>query len=430
MGESAAGKKAETELFRKAALEKLASPEQLDQLLRVTAARGWLALVAVGALLAVAVVWSILGRVPTTVSGNGILVNRANPMEVVAAHGGTLMDVKVQVGDEVYAGQVIADVAQPDLGEQLRRSRDELAELKDQQAVLDRRDQVARDLELKAISQLRTAITEYMATAEKRRGTLQGVVTKYRALAARGAASDGEVLAVEQNLDLIEKEVAESRVRLKELVAREEQLEQNVRKDALGRQLRINDVKRAVAGLEERPERTGHVVSPFSGRVAEVRVSRRYTEIKTGTPILLLVPGGDQEDLMAMVYVPAAEGKRVAEGMRVEVCPSTVRREEHGHLVGEVVAVAELPTTEQAMQARLSDAGLVQAFVKTSGIPLEVQVRLRPDAGTVSGYEWSSGQGPLTRLSRGTLCTASFVVKEQRPISLALPLLKEKLGLK
>jgi len=289
---------------------------------------------------------------------------------------------------------------------------------------------VARDLEMKAISQLRTSILEYVATAEKRRATLQRIISKYRDLAARGAANESEVLAVEQNLDLIDKEVAESRVRLKELVAREEQLEQNVRKEALNRQLRINDVKRTIAGLEERLERTGHVVSPFGGRVAEVRVSRRYTEIKTGTPILLLVPNGEQEDLMAMVYVPAAEGKRVAAGMRVEVCPSTVRREEHGYLVGEVVSVAELPTTEQAMQAHLSDAGLVQAFVKTSGIPLEVQVRLRPDANTASGYQWSSGQGPPTHLSRGTLCTASFVVKEQRPISLALPLLKEKLGLK
>jgi HlyD family secretion protein len=430
MGESTAGKRAETELFRKAALEKLASPEQLDQLLRVTGARGWLALLAVGALLAVAVAWSVLGRVPTTVSGTGILVNRANPMEVVAANGGTLMDVKVQVGDEVSAGQVIADVAQPDLAEQLCRSRDELAELRDQQAVLDRRDQVARDLEIKAISQLRTTVTEYLATAETRRGTLQNIVAKHRTLAARGVANEAEVLAVEQNLDQIEKESAESRVRLKELAAREEHLEQTLRRDALGRQLRINDVKRTVAGLEERLERTSHVVSPFSGRVAEVRVSRRYTEIKTGTPILLLVPGGEQDDLMAVVYVPAAEGKQVAEGMRVEVCPSTVRREEHGYLVGEVVAVAELPTTEQAMQARLSDAGLVQAFVKTSGIPLEVQVRLRPDPGTPSGYEWSSRGGPPTRLSRGTLCTASFVVKEQRPASLAIPLLKDKLGLK
>jgi HlyD family secretion protein len=375
------------------------------------------------------VVWSILGRVPTTVSGSGILVNRANPMEVVAAHGGTLMDVKVQVGDEVYAGQVIADVAQPDLAEQLRRSRDELAELQDHQAVLDQRDKVARDLEMRAIGQLRTAILEYIATAEKRRGTLKTIIAKYQGMVARGAANESEVLAVEQNLDLIDKEVAESRVRLKELVAREEQLEQGVRKDALTRQLRINDVKRTIAGLEERRERTGHVVSPFSGRVAEVRVSRRYTEIKTGTPILLLVPGGDQDDLMAMVYVPAAEGKRVAEGMRVEVCPSTVRREEYGYLVGEVTSVAELPTTEPAMQAHLGDPGLVQAFVKTSGIPLEVQVRLRPDVGTATGYEWSSGRGPPARLSRGTLCTASFVVKEQRPISLALPLLKEKLGL-
>ena len=37
---------------------------------------------------------------------------------------------------------------------------------------------------------------------------------------------------------------------------------------------------------------------------------------------------------------------------------------------GEVVSVAELPTTEQAMLARLNDPGLVRSFVQATGIPL------------------------------------------------------------
>ena len=39
-------------IFRKVALERLSSPEQLDQLMQVTSPKGWLALAGLGALLA------------------------------------------------------------------------------------------------------------------------------------------------------------------------------------------------------------------------------------------------------------------------------------------------------------------------------------------------------------------------------------------
>ena len=51
-------------LFRQSALERLSSPEQLDQLLQVTTSRGWLALVGVIALLAVGVVVAVGSVIP------------------------------------------------------------------------------------------------------------------------------------------------------------------------------------------------------------------------------------------------------------------------------------------------------------------------------------------------------------------------------
>ena len=44
-------------IFRKVSLERLASPEQLDQLMRVTDARGWVALAGLGLILLTAVGW-------------------------------------------------------------------------------------------------------------------------------------------------------------------------------------------------------------------------------------------------------------------------------------------------------------------------------------------------------------------------------------
>jgi HlyD family secretion protein len=53
--------------------ERLSSPEQLDELIHITAARHWLALLAVGGLLGMGLLWSLFATIPTTVTGTGVL---------------------------------------------------------------------------------------------------------------------------------------------------------------------------------------------------------------------------------------------------------------------------------------------------------------------------------------------------------------------
>ncbi len=62
-------------IFRKAALERLSSPEQLDQLMQVTTPKGWLALIALAGLLVMVVVFSFVARIPITVAGQCILLD-------------------------------------------------------------------------------------------------------------------------------------------------------------------------------------------------------------------------------------------------------------------------------------------------------------------------------------------------------------------
>ena len=62
-------------IFRKAALERLSSPEQLDQLMQVTTPKGWLALIALTGLLVMVVIFSFVARIPITVTGQCILLD-------------------------------------------------------------------------------------------------------------------------------------------------------------------------------------------------------------------------------------------------------------------------------------------------------------------------------------------------------------------
>ncbi|MBL8165527.1 MAG: hypothetical protein JNJ61_26325 [Anaerolineae bacterium] len=94
----------EDKLFRKVALEKLSSPEELDQLMQVTTPRGWLALVAVVALVIIAVVVGLLAKLPIRLDASACsLVNDSLTGQLVAAVYLTPpgSDETVELGDEV-----------------------------------------------------------------------------------------------------------------------------------------------------------------------------------------------------------------------------------------------------------------------------------------------------------------------------------------
>lgn len=59
-------------LFRRSSLDRIASPEQLDDYIRVTGPSLWVTLGAVAILLAAVLVWSVTGALPTTLSLSGV----------------------------------------------------------------------------------------------------------------------------------------------------------------------------------------------------------------------------------------------------------------------------------------------------------------------------------------------------------------------
>jgi hypothetical protein len=99
------------QIFRKVALERLSSPEQLDQLMQVTTPRGWLALLALIGLIVTVVAWSFSDTIPTEVVGRGILLRGGHVLRIVASSAGQVETVSVRVGDSVRQGQPIATIA-------------------------------------------------------------------------------------------------------------------------------------------------------------------------------------------------------------------------------------------------------------------------------------------------------------------------------
>src|ERR1700728_3927802 len=99
--------------FRQSALDRLSSPEQLDQMVRVSDAKGWIAASGIALFVSFIVAWGILGSIPTEVEAPGILVLQGGRlMNVPSPAGGVITELRVHAGDTVKQGEVIATVRQ------------------------------------------------------------------------------------------------------------------------------------------------------------------------------------------------------------------------------------------------------------------------------------------------------------------------------
>lgn len=97
-------------LFRKSALEKLSSPEQLDKTIVITSPLSWLAIIGTAIIIVSFIVWSVLGTLPTTIYSSGIIVDSENIIDVHSPYKGTVLKFYVKEGEVVSIGDKIADI--------------------------------------------------------------------------------------------------------------------------------------------------------------------------------------------------------------------------------------------------------------------------------------------------------------------------------
>jgi len=318
------------DVFRKVSVERLSSPEQLDNLMRVTSPRGWLALAALGVLLITAITWGFTGTLNTKIGSQGVLIRPGGLQNIYSESNGTITDIRVVENDYVTKGDVVARIEQPVLLEKLGQ--------------------------LKQSLQLAEAGYEKKQTA------------------------------------------------------------------ALFSQ--IESIKAAVATLQSDYANASRVVSPYTGRVLEVR-SKLGSMINAGMPLLTIESGDKQaKTLKAVLYLSLEDGKKIIPGMQVDISPSSVNREEYGFIRGRVTSVSEFPVNAQSMLVTLGNEALVGELGARGTALLEVRIDPILDPQTFSGYKWSTGEGPPIDIDSGTLVSASIIVKQQKPITSVIPQIK------
>lgn len=411
------------EIFRSVALERLSSPEQLDQLMQVTTPRGWLALVGIAALLATALVWGVLGSVPERIAGQGILIRSGGVLEVEASGDGRVTDVAVRVGDVVSEGQVVARIQRQDLVLRIQQKRSEVGELRrrhEQQLQFGDRDvQLQGAWRAQRREQLQAAIDAGSSTLR----ALNERIQAEEALVQQGLITRQALLARTQERDGVEERVRQSRAELVQLDAEAGQVQNQALQAQQESQTRLTAAERELAQMESELRTTSEVTSPYTGRVLEVIVEQG-SMVDRGQPILTVdLTGRAVKGLEAILYIPSVHGKKIRPGMEVQIAPSTVKKEEFGYLLGTVTYVSDFPVTPQGMQRVLKNEQLVAAL-SGDDAPYEIHVDLLPDPDNVSTYRWTSSEGPPIRIQSGTLASAGVVVERRRPILMVIPQLR------
>jgi HlyD family secretion protein len=411
-------------IFRKVALERLSSPEQLDQLMQVTDSKGWLALGALGALILAALGWGVFGSIPTEATGEGILLRRGGVSNLVSAEQGQVEDLLVSVGDVLGKGQVVARIRQEELLRQIRDTRAKLAAVRGDYETLVRSSGQQKRLQTRDIGQQRSNLEQSIQAYQREVELASDRVAADRELLSQGLITKQTLVASEQNLNQARDQLAGARLELNGLDLKHLESAQQLDQQIEARQGTIRDLEIELREHQARLEESSRVTSPHAGRVLELFVDRGDV-VSPGTPILNLEV--TSKELVAVLFVPASAGKKVRTGMRVRVSPSTVRREEYGSMWGRVTRVSEFPSTQRGMTRLLGNEALVQKLM-AEGPPIQVDVALERDPSTPTGYKWSSSKGPSVEISSGTLTTGSVIVKEEAPIRLVIPKVREALG--
>ena len=412
--------------FRAAALDRAASPEQFDHLVVITKPSDWILTAVICLALTAALIWGVVGRIPTRVTGDGILIgNGDRVVDAVSAAAGRLALVYVTVGDHVVKGQRIAQIIQTDIEQKHSEAVAVRQEREREYAVLVAR--VERELAVKSqnYGKLEEALNQVINATTQRIEYLTVDVKNLEDLLSKGYTTRRNFDDRRTELTSAQQRKDDSYNQILKLRAEKADLETQRDRELHQSEFSLNEARRQEKATAELLSQNTEVTSPIEGRVLEVKISAGSV-LAVGTPVVGIESEGDK--LEAVIFIPAEQGKRIKPGMQVHLEPSTVKREEFGMMLGTIETVSDFPMTPQGISAVLHNETLVSRFTH-DGAPYAAKVILERDSVTPTGYRWAVGKGPIVHLTSGTLARAEITTRHQRPLDLIIPLVRHLTGI-
>jgi|TARA_B110000908_G_scaffold71443_1_gene86235 HlyD family secretion protein len=410
--------------FRKAALEKLSTPEKLDQLIKVTSPKGWIALFTIAIALVTAITWSFFGNVKTKLNVFGVLLG-GEIHEVVATSQGQLISLHVNIGDAVEEGDVIATIEQPELYQQIEEVKASLKEREfDLQQLISYGNQDTR-LQGELVQQQKSSIDLQIQSENKKLVFLRNQLKTEKNLLGLGLITNSQVVNTQQQIDESKNSIERLKSQMVQTSSQKLNIGFDLQKKININKQRIAENKRRLNNLKERYDIQTNIRSSYSGEVLEVLTDAGII-VGQGSPLFKLKNKNKntRDKLRGVLYIPSQDGKKIKEGMEALVVPSTVQPQEYGFMKGKITYVSDFPITKKGMMMTVKNDQLVQGLL-SRGAMFEVHVEFEKDEQAFSGFKWTSAKGPQIAINEGTSCIGKITIKSEPPATMVVPALKK-----
>ncbi len=406
----------------------MASPDRLDQPLRLVRPANWLFLVVAAVIVLFALIWGFTTSVPIKVNAQGIMIDSAGLSEVTVQYEGRVEEILVKPGDRVSAGDIVARLTRDN------RERDiQIAEaaLRDAMAKAGVAESIYRRGEGRmSVADRRKLAATNTRAAELRRqlATRQETADNLRELVSQNAATREELMNVIALNDSIRADLRKlEQDRLDISIAATTRRNSRDQGRLADNQL-VQERRRELQKLRAQTDDEVLVRATQAGRVLEIKVNAG--DVLTQGEAIATIDGGGKNtkegSFEVVLFVPPDGGKRIDPGMAVELVPTTTAKEIYGHIVGETVSATVLPASRESMRRYLQNDQLVEQLSGSSA-PIEVRVRLKRSK-NASGFVWSSSSGPERPVTTGTLLTGKIVVERRPMIDVILPGVRNRIS--
>ena len=166
------------------------------------------------------------------------------------------------------------------------------------------------------------------------------------------------------------------------------------------------------------------IKASIAGEIYDIPISVGVSVMK-GSEVASILKGDLDEDSI-VCFIPVAEAKKLKPNMAAFIYPSTVDKQEYGHIHGKVTKVELAAATDARMQEVLGISSLIKEF-ESKGPVVEVWYSMEEDNTSVSGYHWSTDRGNEVDLTTGTMVATTTITESKRPIDILIPYIKNKL---
>lgn len=382
-----------------------------------------LVLIAIVVICIIASVWGLFGSIPQRVQGIGMINTVSGVDAITPLVSGRITELKVELDDTLKEGDIIAVLEQPELKSSIDQLKYSIESLKQTNKISSKSISVSSKIKKESynleIERLNYSLNEVNENIEFFNKKLKEEKEIYE----KGLITYSQYFATKQQLESYEinKIEIQEQIKLSELKMREANIGNEL--NNLSKIEQIGLLELQLENLTSTYEKASLITAVRTGYISALNVQEG--DLVSPDVIIALITDTYNQELSYVLnlYVPFNSNATISEGMDVDIQIFSVDPYLHGYLNGKVKRVGQYMANSQGLFNTLGNQDLVESLEAKGGV-YSVEVELVVDPNTYTGYSWSNGEGPQTKVHPGQLCLAYVDVKVKAPLDLILPIFK------